>query len=193
MSKLSQDAEHALKLPVGVVSPLWLVFAGAAVTGAAFYWANAWLKPTNLEAEAGAAAATPAPLEAAPEPEPEAAPIVEPEAVVEVVAEPAAEAVAEPAAEVVEAVEPAAEETPQVVEAAAPAVDLPVDDLTRLTGVGPKLAASLAERGVTRFADIAAWTADDIVQIDRDLKLLGRIDREAWVAQARRLADAAAN
>ncbi len=190
MSKLSQDAEHALKLPVGVVSPLWLVFAGAAVTGAAFYWARAWLKPTNLEAEAGAAP-TPAAFEAAPEPASEPAPVVEPEAVVEAAAEPALEVAVEAAEPIIE--EPPAVVEPAVVEPAAPAVDLPADDLTRLTGVGPKLAASLAERGITRFADIAAWTADDIVQIDKDLKLLGRIDREAWVAQARRLADATAN
>ncbi|HRD45768.1 MAG TPA: helix-hairpin-helix domain-containing protein, partial [Caulobacter sp.] len=63
------------------------------------------------------------------------------------------------------------------------------DDLTRLTGIGPKLAASLAERGVTRFADIAAWTAEDVAKLDSDMKLMGRIDREAWVAQAKRFAE----
>jgi predicted flap endonuclease-1-like 5' DNA nuclease len=64
----------------------------------------------------------------------------------------------------------------------------PSDDLTRMTGVGPKLAGALAERGVTRFAQIAAWTADDLAAVDAALNLKGRAVREAWVAQARRLA-----
>lgn len=181
MSKLSQDAEHALKLPVGVVSPLWVVFAGAALTGAAFYWARNWLKPTNLEAELPAV------------------PLVVAETVTPVIE--AAEATLQTAVETAEpvvedavgAVELAVEDLSEIVEEAAASLDLPGDDLTRLTGIGPKLAASLAERGVTRFADIAGWTADDIARLDKDLKLMGRIEREAWIAQARRFADAVAN
>ena len=64
------------------------------------------------------------------------------------------------------------------------------DDLTKLTGIGPKLAGLLAERGVTRFADIASWTAEDVAAFDKDMKLMGRIDREAWIAQARRYSGA---
>lgn len=72
---------------------------------------------------------------------------------------------------------------------AAEAVLSPVaDDLTRLTGIGPKLSQALAARGVTRFAHIAAWTADDIAEADRALSLKGQAIREAWVAQAKRLA-----
>jgi predicted flap endonuclease-1-like 5' DNA nuclease len=63
------------------------------------------------------------------------------------------------------------------------------DDLTRLTGIGPKLSAALAGRGVTRFAQIAAWTDADLAAVDAALALKGRAVREAWVAQARRLAD----
>ena len=62
------------------------------------------------------------------------------------------------------------------------------DDLTQMTGIGPKLTAALAARGVTRFAQIAAWTADDLVEVDAALSLKGRAVREAWVAQAKRFA-----
>lgn len=63
------------------------------------------------------------------------------------------------------------------------------DDLTRLKGVGPKLAAQLGEFGVTSFAQVAAWTEADIDRIDAQLgRFQGRIRRDAWVEQARLLA-----
>jgi predicted flap endonuclease-1-like 5' DNA nuclease len=71
---------------------------------------------------------------------------------------------------------------------AAAVVPLVADDLTRMVGIGPKLSAGLAERGVTRFAQIAAWTAEDLAEVDGALQLKGRAVREAWVAQAKRLA-----
>ncbi|MDO9474374.1 MAG: hypothetical protein Q7J28_15085 [Caulobacter sp.] len=199
MTKLiTPETEKALTLPVGMASPLWLMFAGAAAAGAAMFWARAWFKPTNLEAVL-------APL---PEPDPEIAdPIIEAvedavmlaveatDAVVEVAAE-MIEATTEATADLVEdaievveaATEPFAEAAPEAVVETAEVV---ADDLTKLTGIGPKLAGLLAERGVTRFADIAAWTADDVATFDRTMKLMGRIDREAWIAQARRYAEAA--
>jgi predicted flap endonuclease-1-like 5' DNA nuclease len=63
------------------------------------------------------------------------------------------------------------------------------DDLTRLVGVGPKLAASLVDMGVTSFAQIAAWNADDLARFDTALSLKGRAVRDAWVDQARRFAE----
>lgn len=116
------------------------------------------------------------------------------------------EAVAEALIEVAETVqsEPVAivttPETERAVEAAAPIVEAVAqvetarslaDDLTRVVGIGPKLAASLGELGVTSFSQIAAWTADDIQSIDQLLNLKGRADRDAWVAQAKRFASAA--
>ena len=63
------------------------------------------------------------------------------------------------------------------------------DDLTRLKGVGPKLAAQLGELDVTRFAQIAAWGEPDIDRIDAQLgRFAGRIRRDSWVAQAKLLA-----
>ncbi len=63
-----------------------------------------------------------------------------------------------------------------------------IDDLTRLVGVGPRSAAALAERGVTRFSQLAAWSAEDLAAFDAELKLKGRSLRDAWLDQARRLA-----
>ena len=64
------------------------------------------------------------------------------------------------------------------------------DDLTRIKGVGPKLAALLREQGITGFAQMAAWTDEDIDRIDPTLgRFEGRIRRDDWVGQARLLAD----
>ena len=63
------------------------------------------------------------------------------------------------------------------------------DDLTRLKGVGPKLAAQLGELGVTSFAQIAAWSDSDIDRVDAQLgRFQGRIRRDGWVEQAQLLA-----
>src|SRR3990167_9970994 len=44
------DTEKMMRLPVGAISPLWFMFAGAATVGAAYFWSRAFFKPTNLEA-----------------------------------------------------------------------------------------------------------------------------------------------
>ena len=114
-----------MRLPVGVASPLWGLFAGAAVTGAAWWWMTRWARPENLEAlfsrtakSAETAlkvvetevAALPAPvLEAAPLTQEVA---VEAETVVEAV-----EAAGEPVVEAIEAGPEAAVETVEAVAA----------------------------------------------------------------------------
>lgn len=163
----AQDAEKALRFPVGAASPLWFAFAGAAALGAAYWWSTRWMKPVNIEALS-----------------------VLPETTVETVAETVEEAVETIEAAADEVIEAAPEPVREVgaalqLEPVAPATF--ADDLTRLNGIGPKLAASLAERGVTTFAQIAAWTAEDLAAVDKDLKLLGRAERDAWVAQAKAL------
>ncbi len=40
--------------PLGVVSPLWGLFATAAAGGVAFWWMTRWMQPANLEAMMGA-------------------------------------------------------------------------------------------------------------------------------------------
>ena len=72
---------------------------------------------------------------------------------------------------------------------AAPAPDkIPVDesdDLTRIKGLGPKIATLLSNLGITRFDQIAAWSEADIARVDPQLGTFqGRIARDNWVEQA---------
>lgn len=63
------------------------------------------------------------------------------------------------------------------------------DDLTRIKGLGPKLAALLGQFGINHYAQIAAWTPDEIERIDAQLgRFSGRITRDQWVEQAKLLA-----
>lgn len=71
---------------------------------------------------------------------------------------------------------------------AAPAPEA-ADDLGRIKGVGPKLKALLTSLGVTTYAQIAAWTDEDIARIDAQLgTFAGRAKRDNWVEQAKLLA-----
>lgn len=90
-------------------------------------------------------------------------------------------------------VEPIAVEPVAVVEAEAPmtamAPEAGEDDLLHMKGVGPKLKALLHDLGITRFAQIAAWTDTDIATIDARLgNFKGRPIRDQWVDQAKYLA-----
>jgi hypothetical protein len=90
--------EALLRVPVGFASPLWGLFAGAAMTGTAWWWMSRWARPENLEAMFGAATA------GIPEPAP--------------AAEAAQQAVAEAQAAVAAVVEPPQAEVPVGGEAA---------------------------------------------------------------------------
>lgn len=73
--------------------------------------------------------------------------------------------------------------------APAPAATGGADDLRRIKGVGPKLVTILADQGVTRFEQIAAWTDADVERVDATLgRFSGRITRDQWVEQAKLLA-----
>jgi len=149
---LRRETERAMRLPVGLASPLWLAFGAAASAGVAWWWMSRLGRHFNLEAK----------MATTPQPVTDVAPTKAPET----------------------------PKTPMVKAApveAAPMV-LPDDDLTQLVGVGPKLAAALAERGVTRFAQLAAWTADELAAIDSALNLRGRAHRDNWIAQAKAFA-----
>jgi predicted flap endonuclease-1-like 5' DNA nuclease len=91
-----------------------------------------------------------------------------------------ADVVAEPVVSVVEAPLGAAAE---------PLLEQP-DELTLLRGVGPRVADALVARGVTTFAQLAAWTEDELAAFDAELKLLGRSKRYDFIAQAREMAGA---
>ena len=63
------------------------------------------------------------------------------------------------------------------------------DDLTRIKGLGPKIAALLNGQGVKTYAQIAAWSDEEIDRIDALLdRFQGRIRRDDWVSQAKLLA-----
>jgi len=83
---------------------------------------------------------------------------------------------------------PAAEDTAQPATAAgtAPAAD----DLTRINGIGPVISAKLADIGVTSLAQVAAWSSEQVAQVDEQLAFKGRIEREEWVQQAKKLSNA---
>jgi predicted flap endonuclease-1-like 5' DNA nuclease len=66
--------------------------------------------------------------------------------------------------------------------------DVEPDDLLRLKGVGPKLARTLMDMGITNYRQIAAWSPEDIAAVDARLGVFsGRIVRDKWVEQARLL------
>jgi predicted flap endonuclease-1-like 5' DNA nuclease len=72
--------------------------------------------------------------------------------------------------------------------APAPVAPEEADDLTRIKGLGPKLKTLLAGLGITRFAQIAAWTEADLAAIDPKLgAFAGRPARDNWIEQARLL------
>ncbi|MCO6177888.1 5' DNA nuclease [Ciceribacter sp. RN22] len=66
------------------------------------------------------------------------------------------------------------------------------DDLKKISGVGPKLEQILNGMGITRFADIAGWSDEDVARIDTEIGLGGRIVRDGWVAQAKALKEGGA-
>ena len=71
------------------------------------------------------------------------------------------------------------------------AEDATPDDLTKLKGVGPKLAAAMNDAGIHNFAQIAAWKAKDVAWADENIKgFNGRASRDEWVKQAKALVKA---
>ncbi|WP_395395795.1 hypothetical protein WBP07_13695 [Novosphingobium sp. BL-8A] len=63
------------------------------------------------------------------------------------------------------------------------------DDLRKIKGLGPKMQTLLTSLGITRFAQIAAWTDADLDDLDGKLgAFAGRPRRDNWVEQAKLLA-----
>ena len=61
------------------------------------------------------------------------------------------------------------------------------DDISLIGGIGPKIHQALTDMGITTYAQIAAWTPEDVTRIEADLKQKGRIAREDWIEQAKEL------
>lgn len=65
------------------------------------------------------------------------------------------------------------------------------DNLRLISGVGPKLERLLNQNGVFYFWQIADWAPQDTRTFDERLDTFkGRIDRDNWVSQAKRLSEA---
>ncbi|MEO0403075.1 MAG: 50S ribosomal protein L21 [Pseudomonadota bacterium] len=94
-----------------------------------------------------------------------------------------------PKAEATPAVEEAPKaEKPKAAPKAKKAKATDGDDLTQISGVGPVIVKKLHALGVTTFAQIAAWSPEDVAEMDEKLSFKGRIDRDDWLKQAAELA-----
>jgi NADH-quinone oxidoreductase subunit J len=70
-----------------------------------------------------------------------------------------------------------------------PVVAPGTDDLTRIKGVGPKLANFLQANGVDTFERLATLSDAEVATLGEKLpEFKGRIQREGWLEQARRFA-----
>ncbi len=96
--------------------------------------------------------------------------------------------------------EPAADEPAPAAEAAADAGQGGImfarpegepDDLKKISGVGPVIEQKLNALGITKFAQIAAFTPDEIEKVDAELNFKGRIERDNWLEQAAEFAKGA--
>ncbi|MCB1727884.1 MAG: NADH:ubiquinone oxidoreductase, partial [Gammaproteobacteria bacterium] len=81
---------------------------------------------------------------------------------------------------------------PRQQQAKAPAQDrLPIDDvaedLTAIKGIGPKMAEKLYDQGIKNYAQLAAMNTKFAEQLDEALKAQGRILRDDWIGQAKKL------
>lgn len=70
------------------------------------------------------------------------------------------------------------------------AMDKPAkpSDLKAISGIGPKLEKVLNGLGIWTYAQIAAWSPQEIAWVDDYLSFNGRIGRDDWTAQATALA-----
>jgi small subunit ribosomal protein S2 len=61
------------------------------------------------------------------------------------------------------------------------------DDLSKLPGIGPQLEKKLNENGIFHFWQLAALTEKEAEELDGELKLGGRLQRDGWIAHSREL------
>ncbi|MBB3446333.1 NADH-quinone oxidoreductase subunit E [Rhizobium sp. BK379] len=134
-------------------------------------------RPKSTDAETNAALKTPATAPKASAKNAKAAEVqpLSGTAASEPALKPAAEAVVKPS--LTDKNRPAGIEKP-----AAP------DDLKMISGVGPKIEATLHEIGIFTFAQIAGWKKAEREWVDGFLNFRGRIERDDWVKQAKALA-----
>ena len=61
------------------------------------------------------------------------------------------------------------------------------DDLSAISGIGPVIIGKLNGIGITTLKQIAELDEAKIAEIDEQLDFKGRIEREEWVEQAKKL------
>lgn len=156
-------------------------------------WRNRYLEGRLAYFEAGEAEAAEA-VENDPAPEPEvespteAGPIVEPEAAAEPEPEPASTDVS--AEEATDEVHPSEAMLAELEGVQPEQLEKPEDggdDLTAITGIGPRIGEVLNELGIFKYAQIASWTPENETWIENHLSFKGRVSRENWVEQAKGL------
>jgi predicted flap endonuclease-1-like 5' DNA nuclease len=65
------------------------------------------------------------------------------------------------------------------------------DDLTAIAGIGPALSKKLNAAGIFGYAQLAALSDKEIAHLEKDvIKRAGRIKRDDWVGQAKKLTQA---
>ena len=153
-------------IDMGILAPIFMGAVVFIVVGLLLGWIFcSELKPLVRQNETSTAPSAPAP---APAPAAEPAPVTAP-----VAQAPEAKAVED-------AVRP---------EALSSARDGGADDLKMIQGVGPKLEIMLNELGFYHFDQIAGWSAAEVAWVNDNLtRFKGRVSRDNWVEQARKLA-----
>lgn len=62
------------------------------------------------------------------------------------------------------------------------------DDLKVIKGIGPKFEGDLNSKGIYYYRQIAAWSAADVKMVEGIIDSIpGRIQRDEWVKQAKKL------
>ncbi len=61
------------------------------------------------------------------------------------------------------------------------------DDLKQISGIGIKVENTLYELGIFHFSQIAEWTKENVRWIENFFDAKGRVEREAWIEQAKHL------
>ena len=164
-------AVYLFLIELGILASIFMGAMVFIVVGLLLGWIFcSELKPLVQSNETSTAPSAPEP---APAPAAEPAPVTAPVAQAPEVEAPEVEAVED-------AVRP---------EALSGARDGGADDLKMIKGVGPKLEIMLNELGFYHFDQIAGWSAAEVAWVNDNLTgFKGRVSRDNWVEQARKLA-----
>ncbi|WP_040485974.1 30S ribosomal protein S2 [Lutibaculum baratangense] len=63
------------------------------------------------------------------------------------------------------------------------------DDLKKIAGLGPVMEQKLNDMGIFHYWQVAAFSQQDAARVDEALAVKGRVERDGWIEQAKKLAD----